>query len=62
VYVEDKRSSGLAGITLVAHPNIREYGIHVLCWFDNLEEPAKGIVKGLVGADSNSGSTSDYCN
>jgi hypothetical protein len=42
------------------HPNEREFGVHALCWLDNLNEPEKGIVKGLPGSGVE-GKTSDYC-
>jgi len=41
--------------------NVEQYGGHALCWLNNLEEPAKSIVKNLPGADGQNGKKSDYC-
>lgn len=41
--------------------NISQYGEYGICWLNNLNEPERTIVKGLPGADGQSGKKSDYC-
>lgn len=42
-------------------PNINYFGTHAICWLDNLPEDEKSVVYSLPGADSTSGTKSDYC-
>jgi len=42
------------------HPNINEYGVHALCWFDYLVSEDASIVRSLP-AGGHEGKVSDYC-
>ncbi len=59
--VYDLRSKNGVDYSRRNYYNVEQYAEHAICWFDNLEEPARGIVKNLPGADSENGKKSDYC-
>ncbi|MEK7592544.1 MAG: hypothetical protein AAB508_04075 [Patescibacteria group bacterium] len=42
------------------HPNINEYGMYAVCWFDYLSNTDVTIVRSLP-ASGNEGKISDYC-
>ena len=42
------------------HPNIDEYGVHALCWFDYLSSEDEIFVRNLPAGGSE-GKVSDYC-
>ena len=41
--------------------NIEQYGMHAICWLENLEESTKTVALSLPGADGQNGKKSDYC-
>ena len=43
------------------NPNIGEYGVHALCWFDYLNELDESFAR-VLPAGGNEGKISDYCN